>query len=762
MLGDTTVDGGTAADGRFGWRAAAATLALHTLALAAATWPVALHFPFWMPVHEDSMGSLWLLHWYKACLFEGRSVWFCPEVMHPAGVPMGFFTPLYVQALIFSAISLVIPDPAVCWNLIVLAGVLGTGMGTSWLAWHLVRDRACAAFAGLMMVLFTPMLLALNVHLEVTYVGGFPVFLVAWMRFVDRPGARRLLGASLTYLLIAASCGYYMVFAVFPAALYVIWAAVGGGWRSAWPWLRARLSWLAGMAALTLAGLLVIYSGQVWMFVHGYRPTDRPRILFEVFAEPLWAYVVPPPWHPLGALLSKNPYKSLGELMLPKAYYLGVVTIGLAAYSATRRGALRRSSFVWSAFALMVVLSLGASLEVGGRKVSLPAGWLWSVFPPIRMTRVICRFGVFAGVFAGVLAAAGLKPLLARLPGRGWRAAAFAGLAVVAVADRSLTGIAFDRRPLPEAPGCYEFLLRHDPKGALLEVPEGHHGLAHNVLYTYWQSRHRMTTSAGITGVPNTDQDGRSYFNSPFHPALIEDPHYLDEPGSFSSLFVDRTDFKDYLWLYMTVNRFDYLVVHLGELTDFWGPPPERLGRVKRLLSECRVYEDPRSAVFALSRLRPPTRPVAINLGVWGELNDSDGLLNRIVPRAARVAVYNPGPGQPVRLTFDASTARLPLSVRLRSGRTDLATWSVLPGAPQTLVSPPIPLRAGLNELTIESDRQGVVRRDEPPARKGRDEPYRLQVARLNVRLDGPETEALPIAGGAPRGVPGDEDTRRR
>ena len=48
------------------------------------------------------------------------------------------------------------------------------------LAWHVVRDRACAAMAGLLAILSGPVMLHAHAHLELIYVGSFPVFLLAW------------------------------------------------------------------------------------------------------------------------------------------------------------------------------------------------------------------------------------------------------------------------------------------------------------------------------------------------------------------------------------------------------------------------------------------------------------------------------------------------------------------------------------------------------------------------------------------------------
>ena len=66
-------------------------------------------------------------------------------------------------------------------------GLLLAGLGTALLGWFVLRDRACAAFGGLLAMLSAPMMIHAAGHLELIYVGTFPLFLVAWMRFVDRP-----------------------------------------------------------------------------------------------------------------------------------------------------------------------------------------------------------------------------------------------------------------------------------------------------------------------------------------------------------------------------------------------------------------------------------------------------------------------------------------------------------------------------------------------------------------------------------------------
>ena len=86
-----------------------------------------------------------------------------------------------------------------------------------------------AAFGGMLAMLSAPMLLHGAAHLELIYVGAFPLFLWTWIRLLDRPGAARLAAAAGAYLLVAVCAAYFAVYAVFPAALYFFWK----GWAAA-------------------------------------------------------------------------------------------------------------------------------------------------------------------------------------------------------------------------------------------------------------------------------------------------------------------------------------------------------------------------------------------------------------------------------------------------------------------------------------------------------------------------------------------------
>jgi len=738
---------------RLGWKTLAWIVALHAVALAIATYPTVFQLKTTVPEKYDTPQHLWIMLWYKTCLLEGQLPWFCPQIQYPLGAPLGNFTPLHIQSLLYMPLSFMFRNDVFCYNIVWLCGFMMTGLGTSLLCWHVLRDRTCAAFGGLLGMLSGPMMIHSIGHTELIYIGGFPIFLVAWMRFVDRPSLGRATLAAACYVLVAMSAAYYLVFAVFPAALYVGWAACRAGTRGVLPWIKARMPWFIGWSVIVLPFLVVLFSSQVWAIAHG-NSISRSRDEFNLYGSPLWTYVLPTPFHALGVLISKfmiwktgtdfSTFRMIGFGAAERSAYLGVVTVGLLAYALAVRARGRNVAYLWAAFVLIVVLSMGSSQTFFGYEVSLPAGWLWRIFPPMRLTRVPARFCLFAAVVSAVLASVGLKHLLARLPGPFWRSTVLSLLTIVAVAD--LSRFSFPRDTLVSLPPCYEFIRKTDPNATILEAPfMGSGGSALNAACTYWQTKHRLTTSAGYSGQPNVALDILIGGTSPLSGEYLAKPGFLENPGAVEFDLNGKVDFVDYLWLYLTVHKFDFIVLHQWE-----GSVPERpvrLDRVKALLKDAKVYEDAMTIVYARSKLKTPTKPVQLILDGWqGRTIWGEHLYASLLPKS-RVALYSPNPNQAVSFTLTTSAVQRSRSVRLINGEEELARWTVETGRYQLCSSPPFRLPEGIHELTFESRPMDQV------AEKNRQ--TQIRVTKLNL-------DAAPEIAISAGGLGGDGETRRR
>jgi hypothetical protein len=681
----------------------------YAVCAAIATYPAVRTMSSTLPSRVDPLVHLWTLRWYKTCLAEGRLPFHCPEIQYPVGAPLGFLPPMHYQALLYLPLSCVISNDVLCYNLIWFSNFVLTGIGTFVLAWYLIRDRCCAVLAGLLAMLSGPMTFWSHGELEQMTLGWFPIFLVAWMRWVDQPSWRRWSAAVGTYLLLAMSAPYFVILGAFPAGLYVVSRAVQGGRAQLGAWLRCRFAWLVAFCAAAVPVLALLFSSQIWALLHGYSLT-RPSAEFNLYATSLWAYLLPTHNHMLGSIVPAT----IAPPGVPT--YLGAVTIALLAYALCQRAELRRRSFVWLCLAMLVVLSLGAYAQVGRVSVPLPAHWLRRFLPIFKPIRVPARFSLFVAVVAAVVAAGGLRSLLERISSPRRRAFVLGAVGLLAFADLMTVPYA-NLGPIPPQPACYEIVRKRDPDAILLEVPQlntAHHLAA---ACTYWQSFHRGRTATGYTAFFNTKHEELLASSSPFSALRLADPSYLRNPEDETFDLVTGTRFHDQVWIYTRVHGFDYIVLHHapGSYPDL----PVRLDRIKALLEDAKFHEDDASVIYDVTRLPPPTRPVVLCTEGWHQRVPDNDRVRCAVAKVARLAVYNPNAHRELTIEIEARALRRPKLARLMIGDIELARWQIQPEATQTLMSPPFKLPAGLHELTIECDT------DERPHRSGagHDEP---------------------------------------
>jgi hypothetical protein len=704
-----------------GARTVAGVALLYVACIAIATYPMITQLGSRIPSLGDPCQHLWVMHWYKSCLMEGRvNPFFCRDIQYPVGAFLGYLSPLLLQSLEYLILSQFTGNDALCYNIIWICAFVGTGMGTFLLCWFAVRDRACAALGGLLAMLSGPMMLHGGAHVDLIELGAFPLFLGAWIRFVDTPRPARLLAAVGLFWLVVMSAAYFTVLAIFPAAAYAVWHWVRSGPSGAWAWLRVRAPWFATFAALALAGSLVLLASQLWCIRYGVQ-MSRPRSHFEMHHAELGSYIAPTPAHLLGRLLPHDPYEAMiteGSNIQEACSYLGLVTIALLGYAAACRVRFPRASYWWLALGLLVVLSGGVYWTFGPVRVRLPGHWLWNRLFLVRLIRAPCRFNLLAAVVAAVLASAGLQHLLARFHSRAARAVACSVLGMIALMDLSVVPFNNGGETLPRLPACYAFIKGQDPAAAIVDVPQypsGWHNAFHGVC-TYWQSLHRCPTTAGYTGVNNFTYDVNVLEPSPFSGLRLADPDYLARPQAEALV---PADFRDYVWLYLTFHRIRYVVLHTEAplLLNHLGKELVDTGVLERLRSQlesAKVFEDENAAVYDRERLEPPKRPVILALAGWRCLSDRPPFVEHCISSiatAGRLAVYNPDPDNELTFTLEAMTGPEPRLALLKKGDELLARWDVVTGGLRTYTSPPIRLD-GVQELVLENDGEGRTLQD--------------------------------------------------
>jgi hypothetical protein len=681
------------------WRTVVFVLLLYLGCLAVATYPAGFGLSDRLPgPAADPLQALTVMRWYRASLFEGRSVIHCPDLQYPVGAPLGNFSPLQFQALLYLPLSLCTSNDVLCYNLIWWINLLFTAFGTFLLAWHVLRDRVAAFFGGLLAVLSGPVQIHAIGHLELITLGWLPLFLVGWMRFVDEPGPRRFVQAAGLYLLLALSAAYFAIFALVPASLYLAAQVWGAGPGSRTTWLRERVRWLAVFVALVGPCLLLLFANQLRSHLQGYS-LSRPKREFDFFGAPPWSIAVPSSWHLLGRLLPQwSGLAAYSTYEVETCSYLGLACLLLIGYALFTRPSFRRSGYWWSLLLTVAVLSWGAHYTIFGLRLSLPMDWLWRCFPPFRLIRSPARFNLCLAVVGGLIAAVGLRHLLARLPSRSWRVVVCAALTVAALADLGLAP--FPGSAMPALPPCYRFLAERDPGAPFLEVPQFNSGecVDLNAAYGYWQALHRGKTTGGYSGFHNIRQDNLVYYSSPFARVAVEQPAYLADTESATYDLVTQVRFLDYAWLYLTAHRLEYIVMH-KDAGSF--RPPEKL---HELLRHACVFEDDATAIYAASLLDTPRRTVPLCTEGWRQRVSWPRPCSGLLTASGRIAVYNPDASQPLMFTLEATALHQPRIVRLLAGDRELACWHISSDGLHVYESPAFQLAAGLSNLVLVSD----------------------------------------------------------
>ena len=671
------------------------------LATSVATWPVVTRFGSEIPGElTDPLEHLWIMRWLRSCLLDGRNPLFCPLIQAPVGVPLGAFPTLHLQTALYLLLRLLTSNDAAIFTSIWFLGFVATGLASFGLArWAIPGLSGGVAWtAGLGMMLCGPMLMHAHGHLETMQMGVVPPFLIAWMRFNDRPGRLRLVLAAGCYLLVVAAAPYFAVLAIFPAVWYSAWLMVAGPER----WTRARrlAPWLLGFGVVVLPGVALLFGAQIQAAWSGW-PMTRSKRLFDHLGAPPWSSLVPSPYHYLGQTGASDLFDATGYRdRLPEvSSYLGLVALGLLAFAALKRVDFPRRSFWWSSLALLVVLSWGSRQDLFGASVPLPAGWIYDIFPPFHLIRVPARFNLFAAAVAVVPVAAGLDRLVrgGRSPlGRAWVVPVAAGLTL-----GDLAMIPFPTATIPDPPAFYAAIQRDDPGAVILEAPlfDSARGQIFSSLWGYWQQRTGLATSGGYPGLTNARFDAEVARSSIFSAARVDAGTRAGDCGRDG-----LRDVRDRTWIELTVRGYAWLILHhdpTSELhyragTDYFADQ----------LKAAVVYSTPTASAVARDRLNPPSHLTWLSDEGWRPMPHSRDILEdrSAALAAARIMVYQPSQGAVVLSLAGAEAFATPRVVRVVEADRELARFTLEPGAPRTVATPPIPLSPGLHTWTLRSD----------------------------------------------------------
>lgn len=425
----------------------------------------------------DGYQNVWNLWWVNHAIERGSLPWFTTFLHHPAGTTLvghtlNPFNGLLAMSLL-RFLSLV-----QAYNAIVVFSFVTGGLTAFWLCRAMTTSCAGSLLGGAVFTFSSFHFMHADGHLQLTALEWLPLFVLAWMRFCERPTPGQGVLAALLLWLVTLCDLYYFAYCVMTGAIFYAWMA----WQRKDPLFLARpgtwpaLAGFLAVASLTSGALVaaIIYQHATDPLTGTHSPRDLSMDLLSPF---VWGYYwrfrdwAQPLWFPLAKYVTEA------------SVYLGwsVLALGVYAWRQRARVPIAYLSFWLVVAACFFVMSLGPNLRIGGMEMSLgmrlsmmghddvnplvlPYALLWLLFPPWRLAGVPVRMMIMVQLAVSVVAAGGVHALLAST----WKWKRVACAAVLA-------WIVFDYVPTPArvtdpAVPAYVGVLRDLPYGGVLDL----------------------------------------------------------------------------------------------------------------------------------------------------------------------------------------------------------------------------------------------------------------------------------------------------
>ena len=435
-----------ARDRRAGW--IAGSLALFVLLAVAHTWPLA-SAPRTLSRNDnaDTVLHEWIIAWVSHQAAHDPIHLFDANIFYPERYTLAYSDPLIVESAMAAPLLWTGASPVLAYNIVLIAGFALTGWATS----LVVARWTGSLLAGLVsgsLVAFNAFTLTRLPQIQDQHLEFFPLVLVALDRLLAKPGARRALELTGSYVLQALAGQYFLVFT---AISIVVATAVRPR-----DWMGTRGRTFLLWAALAAVGAIVLLAPVLWPYYLVGRDQGLNRSLEETagYSAHLSSYLA------TGGRLHFVwwSHRFFGN----DALFPGLAALALAAVAVATGVALgdRRARMALAIGAVAVALSFGPAFP--------PYRWLYAVFPLMRGIRGAARFGQIALLAIGMLAGFGLAAIQRRRPGRQAVALSIGLLiAVNAEAWRAPIGYSTYRG----APAVYDALDTIGPGAVLVWLP---------------------------------------------------------------------------------------------------------------------------------------------------------------------------------------------------------------------------------------------------------------------------------------------------
>jgi hypothetical protein len=441
------------------------------------TWPQCLYLATRVASHDDAFFSTWRVAWIAHALRTDPSRLYDANIFYPDRGTLANSDAVILEGALGSPFLWAGASPVVVYNLLLLGGIVASGLGMFLLARHLTGDSLAGLVAAAVFMM-VPYRVEHFEHLELQWTCFIPLsFWAIHKAFDESSFVHGLLAGALVWLQLIA-CVYYGIFLGF--VVFVLSLLLLIPTRNSNRPFTALLGVMAGGLVAVLLALVSLrpYLDNVSRL--GMRPTTEIVAFSAVFRSYLSAPVENWLWGWTSPMFHGD------ELHL----FPGVIATLLALAGLAL--APRRTAVVYG-----IILLLGVELSLGlnGRLYS----FLLHYVSPLQGLRAPARASIFAFAALAVLAGFGTRALRQKRPEG--RPLMMASVAVIAALCIEFGSAPMRLQPAPRTPPLYRF-LKQLPPGVVAEfpIPRRFGWSAYDTLYMFSSISHWYPLVNGYSG----------------------------------------------------------------------------------------------------------------------------------------------------------------------------------------------------------------------------------------------------------------------
>ena len=519
----------------------AGALALLTALAVILTWPQALHLGSQTALHDDPMFSIWRLSWVAHALPTDPAHLFDANIFHPHRRTLAHSDAMLLQAFVAAPWLWAHVNPVLVYNMLLLGGIVYSGLGMFVLARYLMKD-ADAALVSAAIFTLVPYRVEHFMHLELQWTVWMPLTLWAVHRAYNESSLRfGALAGVLLWLQMLSSVYYGVFLGMIAAVLALLLAATGPR-----PARSAVRPFFLGAAIMTM--LTAPYAIPYIQNTRALGPRDPGEV--ADFSARLGSYLSAPEQNWLWRWTAFE-YAGNELHLFPGLAAVALAVVGLV------KGPRHITRIYLAILVVAVVLSLGSLGPV--------YGWLYDHVRALQGFRAPARFAIIACCALAALAGFGFQSLRRMIVhGPAHNALLVAVLVVLGIEYGSAPMILGD---VPtEVPDLYKVLQKKE-RSPIIEFPLVDWDLT--VHYMYWSIHHWQPLVNGYSGyTPPAYRETRQLMRTFPDAASIERLRTLD----VGYIVVHQTFYKapDYTALMLNLMRRPELTP-AGQYRDWIG-----------------------------------------------------------------------------------------------------------------------------------------------------------------------------------------------